>query len=199
MGIRGWSCLADKPLIFFYSSIYQIKLVRGQRHLMSEIYFCTCLLCSADLTALPFLRSLWNDIYERYIWHGKGINSKEASKFVLAFLFISKSSLQFVLHVVSNLLQEIVSHIFRKTLNLCVCVCLCFVLSLSLSHLLIIERPTFTSNLVIIKVRNIGHRVKHFLRQHFIDGILTNTKKSCIFKDSRVCKIAKMLFHLFVC
>ena len=97
------------------------------------------MLCSADLTALPFLRSLWNDIYERCIWHGKGINSKEASKFVLVFLFISKSSLQFVLHVVSNLMQEIVSHIFRKTLNLCVCVCLCFVLSLSLSHLLIIE------------------------------------------------------------
>ena len=118
---------------------------------MSEIYSCTCLLCSADLTALPFLRSLWNDIYERYIWHGKGINSKEASKFVLVFLFISKSSLQFVLHVVSNLMQNIVSHIFRKTLNLCVC--LWFVLSLSLSHLLIIERPTFISILVIIKVK----------------------------------------------
>ena len=58
---------------------------------------------------------------------------------MLVFLLISKSSLQFVFHVVSNLMQEIVSHIFRKTLNLCVCVCLCFVLSLSLSHLLIVE------------------------------------------------------------
>ena len=60
---------------------------------------------------------------------------------VFVHLKLSKSSLQFVLHVVSNLLQEMpnVSHIFGKTLNLCVCVCLCFVLSLLLSHLLIIE------------------------------------------------------------
>ena len=137
MGIRGWSLLADKPLIFFiHPSSYQIKVVRSQRHLMSKRYSCTCWLCSADLTALfcaIFEIIFLNDeTWERDQFKGASkicvsafVHSKLKAFPVCSQQFIARDMM---LHV---------SYILGKTLNLCVC--LCFVLSLSLSHLPIIE------------------------------------------------------------